>query len=71
MYLRGITLGAEWIYRNAFTPARLFDDEIAVATCLTGMAAWLDGGPDVCSLADAARSGAPMRAAGHVWDMLD
>jgi predicted dehydrogenase len=84
MYLRGITLGAEWIYRNAFTPARLFDDEIAVATCLTGMAAWLDGGPDVCSLADAAqdhylslliaeaaRSGAPIRAAGHVWDKLD
>jgi predicted dehydrogenase len=83
-YLRGITLGEEWIYRNAFAPARLFDDEIAVATCLTGMAAWLDGGPDVCSLsdaaqdhyltlliADAARSGETIRAAGHVWDTLD
>lgn len=84
MYLRGITLGEEWIYRNAFAPARLFDDEIAVATCLTRMAAWLDGGPDVCSLADAAqdhyltlriadaaRSGEEVRAAGHVWDELD
>ena len=82
-YLRGITLGAEWIYHNPFAPARLFDDEIAVAACLTGMAAWLDGGPDVCSLADAAqdhylnlliaeaaRSGETIRA-GHVWDSLD
>ena len=83
-YVRGITLGEEWIYRNPFAPARLFDDEIAVATCLTGMAAWLDGGADVCSLADAAqdhyltvliaeaaRSGETIRAAGHVWDTLD
>jgi hypothetical protein len=83
-YLRGITLGDEWIYRNEFAPARLFDDELAVATCLTGMAAWLEGGPDVCSLADAAqdhylslliaqaaRSGETIRAAGHVWDTLD
>lgn len=83
-YLRGITLGEEWIYRNAFAPARLFDDEIAVATCLTGMAAWLEGGPEVCSLADAAqdhylslriaeaaRTGETIRSAGHVWDSLD
>ncbi len=83
-YLHGVTMGEEWVYRNAFGSARLFDDEIAVASCLTGMADWLDGGPDVCSLADAAqdhyvslliadaaRTGEAIRAAGHVWDTLD
>ncbi len=80
-YLNGITLGDDWIYRNPFAPARLSDDEIAVASCLSGMADWLDGGPDVCSLADgaqdhylgllideAARSGKTVHASGHVWD---
>jgi predicted dehydrogenase len=80
-YHKGITLGDEWLYRNPFVPARLADDEIAVATCLAGMAAWLDGGPDVCSLADAAqdhylglcideaaRTGRPVTTSGHVWD---
>ena len=77
----GITLGDEWVFRNPFVPARLSDDEIAVATCLSRMGEWLDGGPDVCSLADAAqdhylglqiaeavRSGDPVRTIGHVWD---
>ena len=77
---RGITLGDEWVYRNPFAPARLSDDEIAVATCLARMGEWLDGGPDVCSLADAAqdhylglciedaaRTGKPVRTPGHIW----
>lgn len=77
---KGITLGDEWLYRNPFVPARLSDDEIAVATCLARMGEWLEGGPDVCSLADAAqdhhlglciedaaRTGRPVRTAGHVW----
>ena len=80
-HLKGITLGDEWVYRNPFVPARLSDDEIAVATCLSRMHEWLGGGPDVCSLADAAqdhylglliadaaRTGQAMRTEGHVWD---
>jgi predicted dehydrogenase len=81
LYLEGITAGAEWLYRNPFAPARLTDDEIAVATCLAGMPAAIAGGPDVCSLADAVQdryldllvaeaveSGLPVRALSHVWD---
>lgn len=83
-HLKGITLGDEWVYRNPFVPARLSDDEIAVATCLSRMGEWLAGGPDVCSLADAAqdhylglrvaeaaRTGEAVRATGHVWDSRD
>jgi len=81
LYLEGITAGAEWLYRNPFRPARLTDDELAVAACLAGMPAAIDGGPAVCSLADAAQdhylnllvgqaveTGLPVRATGHVWD---
>jgi len=81
LYLEGITAGAEWIYRNPFGTARLTDDELAVATCLARMTEAIEGGPDVCSLADAvhdryldllaeqaAESGAPVRAAGHLWE---
>lgn len=54
-YHKGILAGAEWVYRNPFVPARLTDDEIAVATCLDRMAAYAAGGPSFCSLADAAQ----------------
>ncbi|MEA2654533.1 MAG: hypothetical protein QOI37_1760 [Chloroflexota bacterium] len=77
----GFTLGDAWVYRNPFVPARLADDEIAVATCLARMGQWLEGGPDVCSLADAAqdhylglciddaaRTGRMVRTTGHVWE---
>jgi hypothetical protein len=54
LYHEGITLGDEWVYRNPFVPARLTDDEIAVATCLSRMGAYVEGGPALCSLAEAA-----------------
>ena len=52
-YHKGILAGSEWVYRNPFAPARLTDDEIAVATCLDKMAHYAAGGPDFYSLAEA------------------
>ena len=54
-YHKGILAGDEWVYRNPFVPARLTDDEIAVATCLDKMATYAAGGPDFYSLADASQ----------------
>lgn len=52
-YLKGILVGGYWAYRNPFVPARLTDDEIAVATSLAGMADYVAGGPPVYALAEA------------------
>jgi predicted dehydrogenase len=54
-YHKGILAGDQWLYQNPFVPARLSDDEIAVASCLAGMDAYVDGGPDMYSLAEAAQ----------------
>jgi predicted dehydrogenase len=77
----GITAGGEWMYRNPYAPGRLSDDEIAVATTLTRMAEYVEGGPGFCSLRDgvhdhyltrlterAADTGETLRADGHLWD---
>lgn len=53
MYLKGITAGTEWLYKNPFIPGRLSDDEIAIATCLDKMQDLVDGGPEFYSLAEA------------------
>jgi predicted dehydrogenase len=76
----GITAGDEWVYRNPFSPARLADDEIAVATCLARMADYIAGGPGFCSLAEGAwdheltlrmgeavASGQPVAVSGAAW----
>jgi quercetin dioxygenase-like cupin family protein len=55
MFLRGLTVGQCWMYRNEFLPARLNDDELAVAACLSGMNAYVHGGPDLYSLAEASQ----------------
>lgn len=52
-YLRGIQAGEEWIYRNPVAPARLFDDEIAMATCLLRMADYARGGDPFYPLEEA------------------
>lgn len=54
-YLAGIMAGERWIYRNPFIPARLYDDEIAIASCLQKMGKYIAGGPSFYSLAEASQ----------------
>jgi predicted dehydrogenase len=42
-YHKGILAGEEWVYQNPLVPARLSDDEIAVAACLDKMAMYARG----------------------------
>ncbi|HBC88747.1 MAG TPA: oxidoreductase [Lentisphaeria bacterium] len=55
LYLKGILAGSEWAYKNPFVPGRLSDDEIAIATCLEKMEAYVDRGIDFYSLAEASQ----------------
>lgn len=50
-YLEGIMAGERWVYRNPFIPGRLYDDEIAIASCLQKMIDYIAGGPGFYSLA--------------------
>jgi predicted dehydrogenase len=51
-----ITLGAQVLYRNPYPGHRFNDDEIATATLLDAMAAWIHGaGPPPYPLAEAAQ----------------
>ncbi len=52
-YFKGITAGEQWVYRNPFIPARLSDDEIAVASSLQKMHEFVQGGPEFYSVAEA------------------
>lgn len=54
-FLQGILAGDQWVYRNLYAPARLNDDELALAECLTRMAAYVRGGADFYSLAEASQ----------------
>jgi predicted dehydrogenase len=55
LWLKGYVGGAEWIYRNPFPYAALSDDEIAIASVLDGMGAYVSGGPEIYSFAEAAQ----------------
>ncbi|MNG14553.1 hypothetical protein D3C84_983180 [compost metagenome] len=54
-FLQGILCGEQWLYTNPFAPARLYDDEIAIASCLAKMAEYINGGPEFYSLAEASQ----------------
>lgn len=54
-YLKGILFGDRWVYENPFAPARLYDDEIAIASCLLKMADYTRGGASFYSLAEASQ----------------
>ena len=45
LYLRGVRGGEHgWLYQNPFMPARMFDDEIAVAACMEKMGRYVETG---------------------------
>jgi hypothetical protein len=54
-YHVGILAGSEWVYRNPYVPARLSDDEVAIATCLDKMAQYLAGASAFYEVAEAAQ----------------
>lgn len=51
-YLKGILGGEEWLYYNPFLPARLSDEEIAIASCLDKMFTYVKEGTDFYCLAE-------------------
>jgi predicted dehydrogenase len=55
LWHKGYSAGAEWLYRNPFPYASLSDDEIAIATLLQGMQAYVEGGDEVYGFAEAAQ----------------
>ncbi len=53
LYLRGVRGGERgWYYQNPFMPARLYDDELAVATCMAKMADYVRTGVPFYPLAE-------------------
>lgn len=54
-YLKGIMAGEQWVYTNPLAPARLTDDELAVASCLLRMDEYIRTGRSYYSLAEASQ----------------
>lgn len=53
--LRGLMARGRWVYTNVFAPARLTDDELAIATCLVLMHEYVGGGDSFYGLPEAAQ----------------
>jgi len=53
LYLKGIQYLDDWVYVNTSSPARLTDEEIAVARCLQEMHRYAENGSEFYSLAEA------------------
>ncbi len=54
-HLKAIQFGDDWVYRNPVLPARLSDEEIAVATCLLAMHEFVEDGRSFYSLEEASQ----------------
>lgn len=80
-HVRGISAAGRWWWRNPFPGARLFDDEVAVATLMELMARYVAGGPGFYGAADAAQdtyltfamrraaeTGEPVRTTRQAWN---
>ena len=77
---KGYVCGGAWWYRNPFAPARLSDDEIAIATCLESMTRYLETGEPFYGLAEgcqdhylsiliarAVATGGPVESGAQIW----
>lgn len=80
VFLKGIQIGEEWIYRNPLAPASLHDEDIAVGQCLLKMADYANGAEAFYSLAEACQdrylhimvekaldSGQPVTTTPQIW----
>jgi hypothetical protein len=53
--VKGVLAGEDWAYINPYFPAKLSDDEIAIACCLEKMEEYLKSGIEFYSLAEASQ----------------
>ena len=53
LFLRGVSGGQDgWLFENRFKPARLYDDEIAVAQCMYLMGGYIETGEGFYGISD-------------------
>lgn len=55
LHLKAIQFQDEWVYRNPVAPARLSDEELAMARCLIAMQRFVADGTEFYSLAEASQ----------------